>query len=84
MELGKEREVIYVKAKEIQSRLGDYKLKAVTSCLRGQFKFEDSKQLRKEHFSQKKMNTCMFEIPRSFFEADSTIDVELPWNDAQK
>ena len=79
LELAKEETAIYVKAKEIQKRLGDYKLKSVTMCLRDQFKFSDAKIRRAEHFSGKMLNTNMFEIPRSFFEGSELQGTTLPW-----
>ena len=78
-ELAEGENVIYAKAKEIQKRLGDYKLKAVTMCLRDTFKFEDHKTMRQEHFSKKRMNTNMFEIPRSFFDGPEGNAPTLPW-----
>lgn len=75
-------DIIYVKSKEVQSRVDKYQLKAVTTCLREDFGFDDRKRRAKEHFTGRELNTQMFEISRSFFERDQVqpdINVELPY-----
>ena len=80
-----DEDAIYFKAKSLQSRLGDNKLKAVSLCLQNEFNLEPKKMLKKEHFLSQNLNTSMYEMHRDFFETvggGTELEVTLPWQEA--